>query len=36
LIHIPKGIRMPLAPGQIIRNRCRIVKLLGQGGWGAV
>ncbi|MEW5870853.1 MAG: serine/threonine-protein kinase [Chloroflexota bacterium] len=27
---------MPLAPGQILNNRYRIVKLLGQGGFGAV
>jgi serine/threonine protein kinase len=27
---------MPLAPGQTINNRYRIVKLLGQGGFGAV
>ena len=27
---------MPLSPGQILNNRYRIVKLLGQGGFGAV
>jgi len=27
---------MPLTPGQILNNRYRIVKLLGQGGFGAV
>jgi eukaryotic-like serine/threonine-protein kinase len=27
---------MPLSPGQILNNRYRIVKLLGQGGYGAV
>jgi serine/threonine protein kinase len=27
---------MPLSPGQLINNRYRIVKLLGQGGFGAV
>ena len=27
---------MPLSPGQILHNRYRIVKLLGQGGFGAV
>ena len=27
---------MPLLPGQILNNRYRIVKLLGQGGFGAV
>jgi serine/threonine protein kinase len=27
---------MPLTPGQILSNRYRIVKLLGQGGFGAV
>ena len=27
---------MPLEPGQILNNRYRIVKLLGQGGFGAV
>jgi serine/threonine protein kinase len=27
---------MPLSPGQILNNRYRIVKLLGQGGMGAV
>ena len=27
---------MPLNPGQILNNRYRIVKLLGQGGFGAV
>ncbi len=27
---------MPLIPGQILNNRYRIVKLLGQGGFGAV
>ncbi|MEW5870374.1 MAG: serine/threonine protein kinase [Chloroflexota bacterium] len=27
---------MPLQPGQILNNRYRIVKLLGQGGFGAV
>jgi hypothetical protein len=27
---------MPLSPGQILNNRYRIVKILGQGGFGAV
>ena len=27
---------MPLSPGQILNNRYRIAKLLGQGGFGAV
>jgi serine/threonine protein kinase len=27
---------MPLTTGQLIHNRYRIVKLLGQGGFGAV
>jgi len=27
---------MPLSPGQILYQRYRIVKLLGQGGFGAV
>jgi serine/threonine protein kinase len=27
---------MPLSPGQILNNRYRIVRLLGQGGFGAV
>ena len=27
---------MPLSTGQILRDRYRIVKLLGQGGFGAV
>src|SRR4030066_1677494 len=27
---------MPLSPGQILNNRYRIVKLLGEGGFGAV
>ena len=27
---------MPLTPGQILHNRYRIVRLLGQGGFGAV
>src|SRR5512139_2729597 len=27
---------MPLSPGQTLNNRYRIVKLLGQGGFGAV
>lgn len=27
---------MPLSPGQILNNRYRIVKLIGQGGFGAV
>ena len=27
---------MPLSPGQVLNNRYRIVKLLGQGGFGAI
>jgi serine/threonine-protein kinase len=27
---------MPLSTGQIVNNRYRIIKLLGQGGFGAV
>ena len=27
---------MPLISGQVLNNRYRIVKLLGQGGYGAV
>jgi hypothetical protein len=27
---------MPLSPGQTLNNRYRIVKLLGQGGFGTV
>ena len=27
---------MPLSPGQILDNHCRIVSILGHGGFGAV
>ncbi len=30
------GIPMPLQPGQILNNRYRIAKQIGQGGFGAV